>query len=68
MYFIITAERRSSCILIGILISLFHSIKLASKLNRCYNIGLKFIKIRSNNSNKRNNVVPNPLNWWLKIS
>jgi hypothetical protein len=42
-------------------------IKLASKLNRYYNAGLKLIKNRSNNGNKRNNVVPDPLNWWLKI-
>ena len=37
-------------------------IKLASEFNRYYNIGLKFIKIYFNNSNKRNNVIFNPLN------
>ena len=42
-------------------------IKLISKLNCYYNIGLKFIKIRFNNSNKWNNIIPNPLNWQLKI-
>ena len=42
-------------------------IKLASKLDRYYDAGLELIKIRSNNGNKRNDVVPNPLNWWLKI-
>jgi len=42
-------------------------IKLASELDCYYNAGLKFIKIRSKDGNKRNNVVPNPLNWWLKI-
>jgi len=42
-------------------------IKLASELNRYYDVGLKFIKIRSNDGNERNDVISNPLNWWLKI-
>jgi len=36
-------------------------IKLASELNRYYDAGLKLIKIRTNNGNKVNDVVPDPL-------
>ena len=42
-------------------------IKLASELDRYYDAGLEFIKIRSDDGNERNDVVPDPLNWWLKI-
>ena len=42
-------------------------IKLTSELNCYYNIGLKLIKICTNNGNKVNNIIPNPLTWWLKV-
>ena len=42
-------------------------IKLASELNCYYNVGLKLIKIRTNNNDEVNNVIPNPLTWWLKV-
>ncbi len=42
-------------------------IKLASELERYYDPGLELIKIRSDDGNERNDVVPDPLNWWLKI-
>ena len=42
-------------------------IKLASELDCYYDAGLEFIKIRSEDGNERNDVVPDPLNWWLKI-
>jgi len=37
-------------------------IKLASELDCYYNAGLEFIKINSEDGNKWNNIVPNPLN------
>ena len=40
-------------------------IKLTTELNYYYNTGLKFIKIRNKNNSKVNNILPNPLNWWL---
>jgi len=42
-------------------------IKLTTKLNRYYDAGLEFIKICDKNGNKVNNVVLDPLNWWLTI-
>jgi len=40
-------------------------IKLTTKLNCYYDAGLKFIKIRNKNGNEVNDVVLDPLNWWL---
>ena len=37
-------------------------IKLTTKLNRYYDVGLKLIKIRNKNGNKVNDVLPDPLN------
>ena len=42
-------------------------IKLTTKLNCYYNAGLELIKIRDKNGNEVNNVLPDPLNWWLII-
>ena len=43
-------------------------IKLTTELNRYYDTGLEFIKIRDKNGSEVNNVVPDPLNWWLTTS
>lgn len=43
-------------------------IKLTTKLNRYYNIGLKFIKIWGKDNSKVNNVVLDPLNQQLIVS
>ena len=40
-------------------------IKLASELDRYYDAGLEFIKIRTNDGDEVNDVVPDPLTWWL---
>ena len=42
-------------------------IKLASELNCYYNVGLKLIKIHTNDGNEVNNIIPNPLTQWLKV-
>ena len=43
-------------------------IKLTTKLNRYYNIGLEFIKIWGKDNSEVNNIVPDPLNQWLIVS
>jgi hAT family C-terminal dimerisation region len=40
-------------------------IKLTTELNRYYDAGLEFIKIRDKNGSEVNDVLPDPLNWWL---
>ena len=40
-------------------------IKLTTELNRYYDVGLELIKIRDKNGNEVNDVILDPLNWWL---
>ena len=42
-------------------------IKLASELDRYYDAGLELIKIRTDDGDEVNDVVPDPLTWWLKV-
>jgi hypothetical protein len=42
-------------------------IKLASELDRYYDAGLELIKIRTDDGDEVNDVVPDPLTWWLNI-